>query len=254
MIITKTQFRHTSLGVAVTTCLLLSNSLSTQAMTFGGSSSGEFGLPLTPGFGVDVFLSSAGTGTNNQLNWGQPDQGSVSNFVRFDGGTFVAGTDSPFKVGDLTYRNGATFGGFDGDFPLTVTLNFTTPAGVNQSFSYLFNILNTPNTSGDPIADGDRLQFSTTGLSLSTFNVDGVDYTLQLLGFSTDLGTTIISEFNSLENTTATAGLYGQITAAPIPTPALLPGLIGLGVAALRKRKANSVSLTREGESLGNSR
>lgn len=33
----------------------------------------------------------------------------------------------------------------------------------------------------------------------------------------------------------------GDITAAPIPTPALLPGLIGMGVAALRRKKDETV-------------
>ena len=35
-------------------------------------------------------------------------------------------------------------------------------------------------------------------------------------------------------------------TTTPIPTPALLPGLIGMGVAALRKRKATAVEETNE--------
>jgi len=33
-------------------------------------------------------------------------------------------------------------------------------------------------------------------------------------------------------------------TATPIPTPALLPGLIGMGIAAIRKRKAEPAEAT----------
>jgi hypothetical protein len=240
MMITATMVRQSVVGVMGATCLVLGSQLAAQALTFEGASSGEFGLPVTPGYGADVFLSNNG-GTNNQLNWGNPVAGSFSNFVRFNGlSTFSAAADAVFKVGDLTYRNGSTTQGFDGDFPLSVALDFTNPSGVNQTFSYLFNILNTTNSTGDPVLDGDRLQFSTAGLSSSVFNVGGVDYTLQLLGFSTDGGNTIISEFNSPEGFTANASLYGKITAAPIPTPALLPGLIGMGLAALRKRKAEA--------------
>lgn len=242
MMITATVVRQSVLAVMGATCLVLGGPIAAEAITFEGASSGQFGLPVTPGYGPDVFLSNSG-GTNNQLNWGNPIPGSFSNFVRFDGlGSFSTAADAIFRVGDLTYRNGSTTEGFNGDFPLSVALNFTSPSGVNQTFSYLFNILNTDNTTGDPVLDGDRLQFSTAGLSSSVFNVGGVDYTLQLLGFSTDGGSTIISEFNSPEGATANASLYGKITAAPIPTPALLPGLIGMGLAALRKRKAAEAS------------
>ena len=239
---TATLVKQSILGAIGATCLIVGSQMSAQAITFEGASSGQFGLPVTPGFGADVFLSNDG-GVNNRLDWGLPN----SSFVRFNGlANFSAPTDAAFKVGDLTFRNSSNNvgTGFDGDFPLSVALNFTNPSGVNQSFNYLFNILNTPNT-GDPILDSDKLLFSTAGLSSSSFNVGGIDYTLQLLGFSTDGGVSIINEFSAQENATATAGLYGRITAAPIPTPALLPGLIGMGLAAMRERKAGTVDKTK---------
>ncbi|MGV0024535.1 PTPA-CTERM sorting domain-containing protein [Phormidesmis priestleyi] len=242
---TTTVVRQSILGLIGAACLVVGSQLSAQALTFEGSSSGQFGLPITPGFGSDVFLSNEG-GTNSRLNWGTPVSGSFSNFVQFNGSSgFSTPTDATFKVGDLAYRNGSTLNGFDGNFPLSIALNFTNPSGVNQAFNFLFNILNTPNITGNPVLDGDRLRFSTAGLSSGAFNAGGVSYTLQLLGFSPDGGSTIINEFNSPEGTTATADLYGRITAASIPTPALLPGLIGM-VAALRKRKAEVVEESSE--------
>ncbi|MDX2241194.1 MAG: PTPA-CTERM sorting domain-containing protein [Leptolyngbyaceae cyanobacterium bins.302] len=54
-------------------------------------------------------------------------------------------------------------------------------------------------------------------------------------------------------NGSATNGVYTykanftpDPTAVPVPTPALLPGLIGMGVAALRKRKAEAAKLANE--------
>ncbi len=217
-----------------------------QAFTFTGTASGQFGLPTTPGFGSDVFLSSEAGGVNNRLTWGVGIPETFSSFVQFDSeAPFSTSVDSIFKVGNLTYRNGTTLAvsGFDGDFPLSIQLNFTDPAGLNESFSYLFNILNTDNSTGDPVQDGDILRFSAAGVSNGSFSFGGINYTLALLGFATDdAGTNIINQFNSPEGATATAGLYGKITAVPeppepIPTPALLPGLMAMAAAALRKQR-----------------
>jgi hypothetical protein len=231
---TKTVVRGLVSGAIGATC---STQFSAQALTFDGSSSGQFGAPLTPGSST-FSLSNQDGGTNNQLDWGDPVPDSFSNFVKFNSANFSTTPDAAFNIGKLTYRNGSSFAGsnFNGDFPLLVALNFTNPASVNPTFNYLFNILNTTNT-GDPVGDSDRLRFSTAGLSSNSFNVGGVDYTLQLLGFSNDNGTTIINEFLSPENATATANLYGKITTTNVPTPALLPGLIGLGATAWRKRR-----------------
>ena len=50
----------------------------------------------------------------------------------------------------------------------------------------------------------------------------------------------VLSAFATIKNDKTMLGNYTNITLAttPIPTPALLPGLIGMGVAALRKRKS----------------
>lgn len=130
-------------------------------------------------------------------------------------------------MGDLTYRNGSVWDGFNGDFPLGISLNFANPTLGSQNFSFLFNIFNSPNVTGDPVVDGDRLRFSNSGISSQTFTLENRIYNLQLMGFSSDGGNTLLGEFNSPEGTTAYASLYGKIQAidsvptppAPIPTP-----------------------------------
>ena len=51
------------------------------------------------------------------------------------------------------------------------------------------------------------------------FEFAGVDYTLQLTGFSKDGGTTIVDQFNVLEDGTDTAAVYGKVTIAPPEIP-----------------------------------
>ena len=54
-------------------------------------------------------------------------------------------------------------------------------------------------------------------LTDDTFNFDGVDYALKLMGFSSDGGDTFVSEFYSPEESIAEAILYAQIRATSIP-------------------------------------
>lgn len=237
-------FKQSVLGAIGATCLVAGTQFSAQALTFDGSAAGQFGNPVNSMPGNFNELSSQDGGTNNQFTWGEAVPDGINNFVKFNSANFSTAPDTEFKVGQLSYRNGTTIPGtsFNGDFPLSVALNFTNPAGVNPTFSYLFNILNTPNSTGTINGDADRLRFSTAGLSSSSFNLGGIDYSLQLLGFSSDNGATIITEFLSPEGETATSALYGKITTTsttttPVPTPALLPGLIGLGTAAWRQRR-----------------
>jgi hypothetical protein len=67
-----------------------------------------------------------------------------------------------------------------------------------------------------------------------------VDYTLQILGFSTDGGSTITTEFISQEDNDNSADLYARLRAqSDVPAPgALSLFAIGLaGLAARRRRK-----------------
>jgi hypothetical protein len=82
-------------------------------------------------------------------------------------------------VGNITYFNGAIAGGTGADaVDLQVTLNFTSPSGVNQAFDYTLALVNTTNTA-DPIASADFLQFPSS-LPTATFLSDNVLYTLGL--------------------------------------------------------------------------
>lgn len=242
--------------VALSTTALLDAASQAQALTFTGKSSGKFGAPLTPDSTSVFSITNQNGETNNRLTWGTSNSTGTkvdagSNYVEYDGLGFSTAVDQAFNVGNLTYFNGSTYNSFDGDFPLAISLNFTSPGGINSSdYNFKFNILNTPNNTGNPVLDGDKLRFS-ADLSPQTFSYSGVNYTLQLIGFSQDAGKTILKEFNSPENSTARASLYAKITAAPtksVPEPGTMAGmgLLGLYFVARRQgQKAKAVSLSK---------
>ncbi|NMG58670.1 calcium-binding protein [Geitlerinema sp. P-1104] len=175
-----------------------------------GTSAGSFSDPVEDTPDAVVNITSENGGTNNRFQWGVPAEGSVDNLVQFDGADFGTEVGSQFKLGQLFYQNGSTFNNFDGDFGFSLDLDIK---GVEEldSFDFLFNILNTPNVTGDPVEDGDRLRFSTGGLTPQSFAFNGSTYTVALDGFSTDGGETMTSGFDSPEQSFEIANLYGSI-------------------------------------------
>lgn len=182
---------------------------------FTGTVSGQFGEPETP-YETSVYsITDENGGDNNRLTWGEPASGSFSNYVQFDGTNFSSDINTIFPLGNLTYTNGTTSQNtsFQGDFPLTVSLSVSDPVNSTETFDFEFNILNTTNTTGDPVLDGDELRFSDAGISRETFNYNGTLYSLELFGFSSD-GVTTIGQFNLPEEATTNGTLFGRITPA----------------------------------------
>ncbi|OZH51489.1 hypothetical protein AFK68_30685 [Hydrocoleum sp. CS-953] len=221
-----------------TTTMFFATTGKVEAITFAGTTSGSWGLPAVS-TGIES-LSNQNGGTNNRLTWGIPAAWSFKNYVQYDGLGFSTDVNTLFAVGDLTYRNGATFYGFNGDFPLEIELSFTNSFNNAESLNYTFNIFNTPNIYNDPVLDGDILTFTANDLTNDTFNFGGVDYTLKLAGFSSDGGNTFLSEFNSPENSTAEATLYAEIIKVDVPEPTTIAGLGLLGVFIIGSLKKKS--------------
>ncbi len=212
--------------VAIASLTSLDRPAQAQSLTFQGTTSGQWGMPSNPS--GSTFLSSNG-GVNNRLTWGRVDNcigcTTFTNYVQYDGLGFQTGVGSTFLLGNLSYRNGSIWDSFDGDFPLGISLDFTGVGLGTQNFSFLFNIFNSPNVTGNAVVDGDRLRFSNSGISSQTFTLGNTIYNLRLIGFSSDGGNSLVSEFNSPEGTTAYASLFGQIqsigsiTPPPVPSP-----------------------------------
>ncbi len=246
-------------AITLTTIALLGVADRAHAFNVSGTSSGSWEMPVAQDRSGYEWLSNENSGTDNRLTWGIGTPDSFSNYVQYDGVNFNSGLNSVFNLGNLSYRNGSTYGNttfaydsgkLDADIPLNIAMSLVSPSPVTLSFNFLFNILSRPNETGDPVLDGDRLRFSMAGSTSQTLNYGGMDYTLQLLGFSSDGGNTVFSEFNSPEETTATASLYGKITgverpAEPVPEPITLMGsalgLLGLRLASGRRSKNTKV-------------
>ncbi|MGC1199562.1 MAG: choice-of-anchor K domain-containing protein, partial [Geitlerinemataceae cyanobacterium] len=189
-----------------------------------GVSSGTFSKPpdITPDSVIDI--SSVNGGTENRFQWGVGAPESFPSVLQFDGGDlFGAKSDRPFKIGQIFYQNGTIdrSSGFNGDFAVSINLDIDGLEDDPAPFVYFFNILNTDNTTGDPVQDADDLRFSGNGLTPQTFELDGKTYTLKLEGFSQDGGNTFAKGFDSPEEGFDIANLYGRLiqVSAPDPNP-----------------------------------
>jgi hypothetical protein len=161
---------------------------------------------------------------------------------------------------------------------VTGTLNIDQTTGVNSVTSSGIDFNNTPNFFSVSSSSTDTFAgFSGSGVTISdlpfsfsspfdfikvaagpTFRITGLSdsvFTSTPSGnvnsfFATVRGnfvfggdSTPVTDDSFLVSTRFTNGSFTDISieAAPVPTPALLPGLVGMGIAALRKRKSDGL-------------
>ena len=192
-------------------------------------SSGSWNLPVGGSGMVYQTVSS-----ETQIRWGIPFYGggtSEKSGLGFAGvGPSTFGLGEIFQVGKLRHFNEVISGDSAASgVNLSLFLNFDAPVAT-QSFNLNLQIDETPNGgtcayfSITPCAD--KISISETSLS-NQFSVAGIDYTLQLLGFSLTPGDVPINEFISQEGRTNQALLFAKVTAAepePVPEPATVAG------------------------------
>ena len=229
-------------GLALVVSVLFINSF---ALPFSGDVTGMWKGAISSDVSDIYAYSNEDNPFTADFAWGIPASNSTNNLFMFNGFSFTdVEENTPFSIGDFMYRNGSTYNsvGVDG-VTLSIDLDLTDPLSVDDNaFDFAFSIENTPNVSGDPVADGDIVTVMNS-FSPATFNYAGVEYTLNLLGFSSDGGANIRTDFSSPENGTQCAALFAQITSdvQQVPEPGiislLIMGFITLGGVTLSRKK-----------------
>ena len=173
---------------------------------FAGFFNGKWGEP-TPG-AENNFPVFGGVNTHS-FKWGE-DPVTFRNELNFIINSFSTEVNQNFKIGDLTYFNGSVNIGTNVEsVPLSIELELYDPTRITGTFEFDFNLVSTPG-SDDPEADADFV-IPVNEISSGSFEYEGEDYTIRLLGFSQDNGQTFTEEFSALENSITTAGLYAKI-------------------------------------------
>jgi hypothetical protein len=214
-------------------------STASAALVFGiAPQAGAISLNLSSGSwnqtvgGSGIVYQTVASET--QVRWGIPPDGggtSQTSGLGFTGvGPSTFGLGEIFQIGQLRHFNNVILGGTAASaVNLSLSLNFDNPVAT-QSFNLNLQIEETPNQGScayfsiTPCAD--KISISETSLS-NPFSVAGIDYTLQLLGFSLTPGGAPINEFISQEGGTNQALLFAKVTAAEpelVPEPASLAG------------------------------
>lgn len=197
---------------------------------------GTDGVPA-PSYRVE-FLTGG-----SEVRWGRPVTPAGKSGLKFTGVGFSSfDVGEIFKIGTLEHFNNAISSAATAA-ELNITLNFSDPA-ISQVFNFAFGINETTNNAtpcpaGDTAPCDDIITFPNAFPS-STFSIDGMDFTLELLGFSDSPDGTPINQFISQEfdqgTGTNSTMLFGRITKKSVPEPATMLGVSMLGIYFVSRR------------------
>ena len=191
--------------------------IAASALLSGSAEQGPQPLPDFTGTSAAVFVNPqpanaavAGVGTDS-FAWGQGGGASTLTFI---GTGFSRAFGEIFSLGTLIYSNGASTSGVATSVDFRVTITLTVPGAVSQPFTQSFALINTPNIDNQPGPSAD-IVFVPSDFPDAVFELEGVSYTLNILGFGVVTGqghVQALRKFHVREGETATAQLLGLIS------------------------------------------
>jgi hypothetical protein len=221
-------------------CALAAAALHAAADPVSGTTTGTW-VDATPS-APPIATTGAGT---SKFTWGVAAGTPTANVLTFAAvaGGFSSVTETPFKVGSISYYNGTTESGTNPDsVDLALTLAFTNPAIPAVTSDYTFKLVSTPNGGVDPNADADYV-YLPSAFGTSSFVIGGTTYDVKITGFGDVVGDGFLTSndlsFHVRENGTASADLYAVVTTeSAVPEPQELGLMLaGLGVVGLLARR-----------------
>lgn len=175
-----------------------------------------------------AFSQSFNGANTNFIQWGVKTSNYGQSGYKFVGNApptiSSVPLDTPFALGTFTHYNFPITqdGGSLTSTDLAVAMNFTINGQaqvLNNVYTFLHN--ETPNVNlnlSNPI-NNDIVSFLNNTSKQQIINIGGVDYVLNLIGFSTSPDGPLVSQFSTTERQINTATLFAEFTRASVEVP-----------------------------------